>query len=87
MQCPDTCPACGVDLKAEGYPTGHQTDEGEQCTFTWGMRQAISDGGGRMARKQHPGSIVTVTIGGVQIAKRDADGNLIYTCCEGKGRP
>jgi len=33
--CPDVCPACGVDLKSDGYPLGHQTDEGDVCTFTW----------------------------------------------------
>ncbi|MGX6608007.1 hypothetical protein ACWKSP_38695 [Micromonosporaceae bacterium Da 78-11] len=30
---PDSCPMCGMDLKVEGYPLGHQTDEGEVCEF------------------------------------------------------
>ncbi|TDC02670.1 hypothetical protein E1091_00265 [Micromonospora fluostatini] len=30
---PDNCPMCGVDLKGDGYPLGHQTDEGEICEF------------------------------------------------------
>lgn len=33
--CPDTCPECGADLKADGYPLGHQTDEGKPCAFDW----------------------------------------------------
>lgn len=34
----------------------------------------------------HPGRIATVTIGGVEIAQRDAAGNLLYTCCAHKAR-
>jgi hypothetical protein len=33
--CPDTCPLCGVDLKSEGYPLGHRTDEGDECSYEW----------------------------------------------------
>lgn len=33
--CPDECPTCGVDLKSEGYPIGHQNDEGVACSFIW----------------------------------------------------
>lgn len=35
LERPDACPECGVDLKSEGYPLGHQTDEGDVCTFKW----------------------------------------------------
>ncbi len=34
-ECPDTCPVCGVDLASDGYPIGHKTDEGEDCSFRW----------------------------------------------------
>lgn len=34
-ECPQHCPRCGVDLKAEGYPAGHKTDEGDQCEWQW----------------------------------------------------
>lgn len=27
----DECPKCGFDLKADGYPVGHKTDEGNIC--------------------------------------------------------
>lgn len=27
----DECPKCGFDLKADGYPIGHKTDEGNDC--------------------------------------------------------
>jgi hypothetical protein len=41
--CPDTCPACGADLKADGYPTGHQDEAtGDPCTFRWDTRGAYS---------------------------------------------
>lgn len=35
QDCPDTCPICGMDLKSDGYPLGHKTDEGDDCTFKW----------------------------------------------------
>jgi len=33
--CPEHCPGCGINLKAEGYPLGHKTDEGDQCEWSW----------------------------------------------------
>lgn len=31
---PEACPACGADLKRQGYPLGHQHAEtGHECTF------------------------------------------------------
>ena len=41
--CPDHCPRCGMDLKVEGYPQGHQNDEGDPCEWSWSLRQAVSD--------------------------------------------
>lgn len=43
QHCPDHCPRCGMDLKSEGYPQGHQTDDGDVCEWSWDLRQAISD--------------------------------------------
>jgi hypothetical protein len=32
QDCPDWCPWCGADLKADGYPLSHQMDpDGDQC--------------------------------------------------------
>lgn len=42
-ECPQHCPRCGVDLKAEGYPVGHRTDEGVDCEWSWDRQQAILD--------------------------------------------
>ncbi|GIG57133.1 hypothetical protein Lfu02_15050 [Longispora fulva] len=33
--CPDECPECGIDLKGDGYPLNHKTDEGNLCLFAW----------------------------------------------------
>ena len=30
---PHKCPECGVDLKSDGYPIRHKTDEGDDCSF------------------------------------------------------
>lgn len=30
---PDYCPRCGMNLKDEGYPICHKTDEGIECSF------------------------------------------------------
>lgn len=43
QHCPDHCPRCSMNLKDEGYPQGHQNDEGEICEWSWDLRQAISD--------------------------------------------
>lgn len=40
QDCPDYCPLCGVNLAADGYPLGHQDDNGEPCPITWG-RNAV----------------------------------------------
>lgn len=35
-QCPDVCPLCGSDLRADGYPLGHQdADTGNPCPLVW----------------------------------------------------
>lgn len=40
--CPDTCPTCGADLKAEGYPLSHQhADTGQICGFKWNHNEAL----------------------------------------------
>jgi len=36
--CPEHCPRCGINLKVEGYPLGHQNDDGEQCEWSWNER-------------------------------------------------
>lgn len=46
--CPDHCPRCSRDLKVEGYPQGHQTDEGDVCEWSWDLRQAVSDDAGQL---------------------------------------
>jgi hypothetical protein len=33
--CPDRCPACGMDLKSDGYPLEHKSDEGRRCWYRW----------------------------------------------------
>lgn len=33
---PHTCPLCGRDLKREGHPIAHQTDQGDECQFRQG---------------------------------------------------
>lgn len=40
--CPDWCPVCGAELKAEGWPIHHQhAGTGEQCTFEWDHEAAL----------------------------------------------
>lgn len=29
----------------------------------------------------HPGQMVTVDVGGERVVKRDAEGNVVFTCC------
>jgi hypothetical protein len=31
QDCPDWCPWCGKNLKAEGFPLGHQMDDSNEC--------------------------------------------------------
>lgn len=39
--CPDRCPICWFDIKADGYPTGHQQPKtGDQCEFRWDVESA-----------------------------------------------
>lgn len=33
--CPEHCPRCSINLKAEGYPIGHQNDAGDVCEWSW----------------------------------------------------
>ena len=39
--CPQHCPGCGINLRAEGYPVGHQNDDGDQCEWSWERQAAI----------------------------------------------
>lgn len=41
QDCPDRCPWCGINLKEQGYPLAHQSDDGQQCIITWGRNTAV----------------------------------------------
>lgn len=35
-ECPEVCPLCAADLRANGYPLAHQhADTGDPCPFRW----------------------------------------------------